>query len=60
LDGGLEPVQPVVQSPKILLGDDGLPVRDHQRVGPPTGLVVPLPVGLATEPPWPPRSAQLG
>jgi hypothetical protein len=51
LDGGLEPVQAVVQLRQISLGHDDLSGRDAQRVRSQSGLVGPLPMRPATEPP---------
>ncbi len=50
LDGGLEPVETVVQPAKILLAHDALPNRDLEILRPPACFVGPLPVRGAAEP----------
>jgi hypothetical protein len=49
-----------VHPPEIVLGHDDLAGRHAERVGPPAGLVGPLAVGGATEPPGAARSGELG
>jgi hypothetical protein len=57
--GGLESVQPVVEQSEIRLGDDDLSGRHLQRVGAATGLVGPLAMRRAAEPPRAPRPRAL-
>ncbi len=49
LDGRFEPVQTIVQGLEIPFGHDDLAGRHVQRIGPPPGLIGPLPVGTAAE-----------
>ena len=59
LDGRLEPIEPVVQSPEIVVGNHRLTGRQGEGGGPAAGFVGPLSMGRRAVAPGTPRPRRL-